>query len=105
MTTEDPVRLDARIRGRVQGVGFRWFASRHAERLGLDGWVANEADGTVHVIADGPRADLETFLEALHEGPPAGIVERVVVNWPPIAAGGSMVGRGFSIRSGAHRGD
>jgi acylphosphatase len=101
----DVVRLDATIRGRVQGVGFRWFASREAARLGVDGWVANESDGSVHVVADGSKADLEAFLEALREGPPAGIVERVIVNWPPVAAGSWMTGRGFSIRSGAHRGD
>ena len=101
----DVVRLDARIRGRVQGVGFRWFASREARRLELDGWVANEADGSVHVVADGARDDLEQLLEALREGPPAALVERVVATWPPIPTGGALTGRGFEIRSGAHRGD
>ena len=43
-------RLDATVRGRVQGVGYRYFAMREARALALDGWVANEADGSVHVV-------------------------------------------------------
>ena len=106
MTRRQPVaRLEAFVHGRVQGVGFRYFARREARRLELDGWVANEADGSVRVVADGPREHLETLLEALREGPPAGIVERVVVNWPPVAGDRFMTGTGFTIRSGAHRGD
>ena len=100
-----PARLEAVVHGRVQGVGFRYFVLREARRLGLDGWVANESDGSVRVVADGERAPLAALLEALHEGPPASIVERVIVNWPPVAMGGSLVGRGFAVRSGAHRGD
>jgi acylphosphatase len=107
MATERPPvgRLDVSIHGRVQGVGFRYFARREARRLELDGWVANEADGSVRVVADGPRDDLETLLETLREGPPASIVDRVVVNWPPVAGNRFMTGSGFAIRSGAHRGD
>ncbi len=101
----NPVRLEARVRGRVQGVGFRWFVLREARRLELDGWVANEADGSVRFVADGPRDDLEALLEVVREGPPASLVETVIVDWPPIPAGGSRRGSGFEIRSGAHRGD
>lgn len=93
------------MRGRVQGVGFRYFVLREARRLGLDGWTANEADGSVRVVADGSPASLELLLEALREGPPASIVERVVEHWPPVAKGASYAGRGFSIRSGSHTGD
>jgi acylphosphatase len=99
------VRLQARVFGRVQGVGFRWFVRGEALRLELDGWVSNEADGSVRVIADGPRDSLETLLDALRSGPPASLVERVVVDWPPVATAASRAGRGFEIRSGAHRGD
>lgn len=101
----ETVRLQARVFGRVQGVGFRWFVRREALGLELDGWVANEADGSVRVVADGPRAALESLLETLRAGPPASVVERVVADWPPIATGASLVGRGFDIRSGGHRGD
>jgi acylphosphatase len=98
-------RLDAVVVGRVQGVGYRYFVVREARRLGLDGWTANEPDGSVRIVADGPRATLEVLLDVLHEGPPASIVERVVVDWPPVSAGGWRVGRGFEIRSGSHGGD
>jgi acylphosphatase len=101
----DVARLDALVRGRVQGVGFRYFVLREARRLDLDGWTSNEADGSVRVVADGPRETLEILLDALREGPPASVVERVVVDWPPVASGGWFSGQGFSIRSGAHRGD
>lgn len=100
-----PARLDAVVVGRVQGVGFRYYVVREARRLGLDGWTANEFDGSVRVVADGPRVTLEALLDALREGPPASIVERVVVHWPPVSSGGWLVGRGFEIRSGSHRGD
>jgi acylphosphatase len=102
---DDVARLEAVVKGRVQGVGFRYFVLREARRLQLDGWTSNEADGSVRVVADGPREALDELLDALREGPPSSLVERVVTNWPPVASGGWFTGRGFSIRSGAHRGD
>jgi acylphosphatase len=98
---EGQARLDATVRGRVQGVGFRYHVLRAGMALGLRGWVANEADGSVRTVAEGPRPDLERFVETLHEGPPAAIVDRVVVAWGP-AVGDLGT---FAIRSGAHRGD
>lgn len=94
-------RLDATVRGRVQGVGYRVFALREAQYLGLAGWVANLADGGVHVVAEGPRPDLDALLERLEEGPPAGFVDRVIPRWEPARG----IGPGFRIESGAHRGD
>jgi acylphosphatase len=105
VTDQARTRLDASVRGVVQGVGFRYFVLREARYLGLDGWVANEADGSVHVVADGPRDVLETLLARLEEGPPGGLVERVATNWVPLPANGATAGAGFSIRSGGHRGD
>lgn len=58
-----------RIRGRVQGVGFRWFARVHARRLGLAGWVANCPDGSVEVAASGDQARLEEYKRVLKRGP------------------------------------
>jgi acylphosphatase len=95
------VRLDATVRGRVQGVGYRVFALREAMALGLEGSVANLADGGVHVVAEGPRPDLELLVERLEEGPPAGWVDAVHVRWEPARGAGP----GFRIDSGAHRGD
>lgn len=94
-------RLDADVRGRVHGVGFRVFVMREAAYLGLDGFVANERDGSVHVVAEGPPEDLDALEERLHDGPPASIVERVIARREP-ARGGAT---GFRIASGEHRGD
>jgi acylphosphatase len=96
-----PVRLDATVIGRVQGVGFRYHVLERAMALGLSGWVSNERDGTVRCRAEGPRSDLETLLETLHTGPAGAIVERVVTAWSP--ATGSLAS--FRIRSAGHTGD
>lgn len=95
------IRLEAFVRGRVQGVGFRVFALREASYLGLDGFVANEMDGSVRVVAEGDRAALDALLARLEEGPPAGFVDRVITRWEPARG----MGGGFRIESGAHRGD
>lgn len=95
--------LEAVIRGRVQGVGFRYFAHREAMSLGLGGWVANEADGTVRCFAVGDRPSLDAFIERLQAGPPSAIVDRVDLVWRPVGTAEHYPT--FSIRSGAHRGD
>ncbi len=94
-------RLEANVRGRVQGVGFRVFVMREAGYLGLDGFVANERDGSVRVVAEGSPADLDDLEERLRDGPPASAVERVIARREP-ARGGEA---GFRIASGEHRGD
>lgn len=99
--TPDPQRLDARVTGRVHGVGFRYFVMREAMALGLRGWVANEADGSVHCVAEGSRERLEALLDLLREGPPASIVDAVSEAWMP--ATGTF--GSFAVRSGDHRGD
>jgi acylphosphatase len=96
-----PVRLQATVRGRVQGVGFRYWVLRRATNLGLTGWVANEADGSVRCVAEGPPADLDALEEILRRGPTGAIVDRLdVVRMP--ATGGFG---GFEVRSGSHGGD
>ena len=57
------------VRGRVQGVGFRYFVQREAVRLELTGWVRNLDDGRVEVHAQGPAAALDELAAALHRGP------------------------------------
>lgn len=95
------VRLDATVRGGVQGVGYRVFALREAMALGLHGHVANMSDGGVRVVAEGPRRDLEALVERLEGGPPAGWVDGVQARWEPARG----LSGGFRIESGAHRGD
>ena len=94
-------RLDAKVTGRVHGVGFRYFVLREATALELEGWVANDPDGSVHCVAEGPRDRLDALLERLGEGPPAAIVDGVSEAWMP--ATGTL--GPFGVRSGGHRGD
>lgn len=94
-------RLVAIVRGQVQGVGYRWFVQREAARLGLDGWVTNQYDGSVEVVAEGPDAALGELVLMLWEGPLGAAVGGVTVRHEP--ARGNVAG--FTIRSGAHRGD
>ena len=59
------------VRGRVQGVGFRWFVEREAHILGIAGWVRNNADGSVEIMAQGTRDQLSGLRSRLREGPRA----------------------------------
>jgi acylphosphatase len=57
------------VTGRVQGVGYRYFALRHAQELGVAGFVKNLPDGSVEVVAEAPEGPLRTFEERLRRGP------------------------------------
>ena len=94
-------RIVATVRGQVQGVGYRWFVQREAARLGLQGWVANQLDGSVEVVAEGSEVALSELVLMLWEGPMGASVGGVTVRHEP--ARGNLVG--FVIRSGAHPGD
>ena len=72
--------LEARrflVRGRVQGVGFRWFVEREAHILKIAGWVRNNSDGTVEVFAQGSANQLSGLRSRLREGPRASRVDDV----------------------------
>jgi len=68
------------VRGRVQGVGFRWFVEREAHMLGIAGWVRNNHDGSVEVLAQGTRDQLSGLHSRLREGPRAARVDGVEVS-------------------------
>jgi acylphosphatase len=68
------------VRGRVQGVGFRWFVEREAHMLGIAGWVRNNHDGSVEVLAQGTRDQLSGLHSRLREGPRAARVDEVDVS-------------------------
>ncbi|MDH5264962.1 MAG: acylphosphatase [Betaproteobacteria bacterium] len=68
-----------RIRGLVQGVGFRYSLQREAILLGLSGWVRNRRDGTVEAVVAGPAEAVEAIVAWSHRGPPSARVEAVVV--------------------------
>jgi acylphosphatase len=65
------------VRGRVQGVGFRWFVEREANVLGIAGWVRNNSDSSVEVLAMGTRDQLAGLRSRLREGPRAARVDDV----------------------------
>lgn len=101
MNDQPTERVDAVVRGVVQGVGFRWFVVRRARELGLTGWVANRPDGGVVVVAEGPGRALDDLLALLRSGPPGASVSDVEV----ARGGGSGSFSNFQIRAVAHRGD
>ncbi|MFE2026733.1 acylphosphatase [Streptomyces hygroscopicus] len=79
---KERVRLTVWVRGRVQGVGFRWHTRANALRIeGLVGFASNLADGRVHVVAEGPRAECEQLLAWLRDGDTPGRVEGITEIW------------------------
>ena len=71
------VRYDLLIQGRVQGVGFRWFASRKARQLGITGWIRNLEDGSVEMEVQGEPERVERLLVLLQEGNGFSQVDRI----------------------------
>ncbi len=71
------MRIAFRVHGAVQGVGYRRFAAREAQALGLAGWAGNEPDGTVRGEAEGPEAALMAFHARLAQGPTFALVSRL----------------------------
>ena len=81
------MRVHLLVSGRVQGVGFREFTRRTAQRLGLGGWVRNLAGGQVEVVADGERPALEALVSAVSRGPAGAFVRNVREEWEHIPEG------------------
>lgn len=84
-TSRPDVRLTAWVHGMVQGVGFRWWTRSRALELGLTGYAANQPDGRVLVVAQGPREAGEKLLQLLQGGASwpsrPGRVDEVVADW------------------------
>ena len=76
-------RVLARISGRVQGVGFRFFARETANEFGITGYVRNLPDGSLEVVAEGEEDVLKEFLEMLRDGPRSARVTDIQVSWGP----------------------
>ena len=74
-------RVQVRVSGRVQGVGFRYFAQHTAAALGLTGSVRNLPDGEVEALAEGPEPKLREFVEALRRGPRSAEVRDLTEAW------------------------
>lgn len=75
------------IKGRVQGVSFRYYTMREAERQRVAGWVRNLMDGRVEAVFEGPKDRVEAIVAWCHQGPPAAHVEAVDVTWVPQVEG------------------
>lgn len=74
-------RVQARVSGRVQGVGYRYFASHVALELGVVGTVRNIEDGGVEAVAEAEEETLHEFLKSLRHGPHAAEVTEVAIAW------------------------
>jgi len=77
----DQARLTAWVEGRVQGVGFRWWARARGLELGLVGWAENLEDGRVRVIAEGATNSCQQMLALLESRDTPGRVVRVTYRW------------------------
>lgn len=96
------VQCKARVRGVVQGVFYRSSVQERARALQLAGWVRNCADGSVELLALGPRDGVHRLLEWCNEGPPQARVERVDVEWQQAAKAADererLLGKPFGVR-------
>jgi acylphosphatase len=75
------------VRGRVQGVGFRWYVVEKAQQLQLSGWVRNNSNGNVELVAAGPADALTRLETAVRSGPRGARVDHVMTLAPPSADG------------------
>jgi acylphosphatase len=82
------------VRGRVQGVGFRWATVEQGRRLGLDGWARNLPDGAVEVVAAGPAEVVERFVAWCAQGPPSARVAGIDRSTGPA----DVPSNGFAVR-------
>ncbi|MDW6021184.1 acylphosphatase [Mesorhizobium sp. BAC0120] len=92
--TDDLYALKVTITGRVQGVNFRAWTLAEAEKLGLDGWVRNEDDGSVAALIGGSRGKVAAMIGLLNRGPRTAFVADVTT----VEADPGDLPRGFSIR-------
>ncbi len=97
MEKSENVRAHLFIQGIVQGVSYRYFTSRVAEKLGLSGWVRNLYDGRVEAVFEGSREPVEQAVAECRKGPSGAYVTNVELDWEPYTG---KEGR-FEIRHGA----
>ncbi|OGY41728.1 MAG: acylphosphatase [Candidatus Buchananbacteria bacterium RBG_13_36_9] len=79
----EKARVSIIINGQVQGVFFRYKTQQEAQKLGLTGWVRNNADSSVEILAEGDKDKLEELIAWCKAGPRSAQVENVEVNWAP----------------------
>jgi acylphosphatase len=74
-------RIHIRVKGRVQGVGFRAYVEYEAQQIGVRGWVRNVGYDTVEAVAEGTRAEVERFIAKMKEGPRISRVDEAKLEW------------------------
>jgi acylphosphatase len=82
MKNEDAA-AHVRVKGRVQGVGYRFFVQEAAETYGLKGWVRNVPGGDVESEVEGPKSAIMDFVKELRKGPPLARVDDMHLDWRP----------------------
>ena len=82
--TSELVRAHVIVNGTVQGVAFRAYTQRQAQRLSLHGWVRNLPTGQVETEVEGERSAVKAFLSCIEKGPPLAQVEQIDVDWIPV---------------------
>lgn len=90
----EKARLTLQVSGQVQGVGFRYFVQRTVAHLAVTGFIRNDEDGTVSIVAEGPLQDLNRLLDAVSKGPTAARVDEVDTSWT--SAFGAF--KGFKVK-------
>ena len=93
----DLVRVHIRVKGRVQGIGFRAHVEYHARQTGVTGWVRNVGWDTVESVAEGGRMEVERFIEMMKQGPRASRVDEAKIEWEE--SSGEFAS--FSVRASA----
>jgi len=68
------------VEGYVQGVGFRFYTIRYADKLNINGTVRNKYDGSVEIYAEGDERDINSFIEVIKRGPGSAIIREVKIN-------------------------
>jgi acylphosphatase len=94
----DARRVRVIVRGRVQGVAFRYATADEARRAGVAGWVRNRPDGSVEAVFEGARTAVETLLAFVRRGPRAARVDDVEVSEEPLAGDRLAGDEDFEIR-------
>jgi acylphosphatase len=79
------LQLQIVVSGRVQGVGYRYFAQMKAVQFGITGWVKNRSDGAVEMVTTGTKENLDLFIEEIRRGNPFSTVDQVEINEISIA--------------------
>ncbi len=86
------------IKGRVQGVAFRYFVQEKAVQAGLKGWVKNRPEGSVEAHGQGEKSVLEAWITQLRQGPPMARVESIAINWEESSKPSKLLSSSFEIR-------